>query len=239
MKLNEIKQLQESTILLSSAADIKDWLSQLPKEVIDISKCVINSNGTVDVVDSFVDLDDACAILGLDGFPVKFGDVGGSFNCESNNLTDLLFAPTHCTVFNIKNNKLTNLVGSPKCSTLNAGHNLITSLEGCPHSVSVLRVADNPIKSLVGVDEHIHSMANVADTNVGGHVFMSFDSIDEGGIGLILIPGLNRLNNRICGSFREMPKPFQIIEKYIGRPDDIFECQNELIEKGYEAFAIL
>jgi hypothetical protein len=91
--------------------------------------------------------------------PIKFGRVGGNFNCYNNKLTTLEGAPNsvggdfYCTFnkltslegaplsvgggFYCRDNQLTSLEGAPNSvgGNFNCGYNQLTSLEGCPKSV--------------------------------------------------------------------------------------------------------
>lgn len=68
--------------------------------------------------------------------------------------------------------------------------------------------------------------------HIGEEIEFSQKAIKSGGIGLILT-GLPKLK---YGGFTP---PWKIISKYMGKPDQIFECQNELIEAGFEEYAQL
>lgn len=72
-------------------------------------------------------------------------------------------------------------------------------------------------------------------TGLDARLILPFNKITKGGIGIILIEG----NFTLEGLGYPLPKQFQIIEKYLGQPDRLFECQAELIEAGLEEFAVL
>lgn len=106
----------------------------------------------------------------------------------------------------------------------------LKSLEGItPKIEGSLLFYDLPgIKSFVGIHEHFEY--------IKGEFVFNDAVIDRGGIGLILIPKLTSF--RAYG-VSTLTIPFHIIAKYVGRPDDIFKCQAELIEAGFEEYAEL
>lgn len=68
------------------------------------------------------------------------------------------------------------------------------------------------------------------NTKINGWLRADATKIKSGGIAIIL--------SRPRSIFMGTP-PFDIIKKYIDRPEDIFECQAELIEAGYAEYARL
>ena len=75
-----------------------------------ITNYTINDDGSIDV-NGDVDLYDA----GLTKLPLKFGFVGGYFDCRYNNLTTLEGGPREVGGdFNCSRNKLTTLEGGPR-----------------------------------------------------------------------------------------------------------------------------
>lgn len=211
--------------------DVEQWLIQ---QQIDIKLCTINEDLTVDV-EGDVDLHDHAAMIGTE-FNVKFRHVWGNFECGANNLTTLEgFAPTDCLKFKAGNNLLTSFKGVPGASNLFLKQNKISSFEGIQNiGLHTINLTANPITSLIGIDNHLRAMSNV------GLLSMNFDEVVEGGLGLVNIRGLKALimsdrNDNII----DLPLPFKIIHAYLGKPDEIFECQEELIKAGYEDIAQL
>ena len=91
------------TITLTPA-QIK-WL-----EAMDITEYSVDDEGFVNV-DGTVDISDKDLL----SIPVKFGYVGGSFECWSNNLTSLQGAPREVGGdFACSHNNLSSLQGSPR-----------------------------------------------------------------------------------------------------------------------------
>lgn len=121
--------------------------------------------------------------------------------------------------------KLTSLEGAP---THVGGYfdisycPLLTSLEHCPSYIgkSVTFKGCFSITSLEGF------MPQIKD----GRVIAEWEHIKSGGISLVMT------------GTDELYKPtgaFKIIEHYLERPEDIFECQTELIEAGFVEYAKL
>lgn len=163
----------------------------------------------------FVDIKD-CYHINNDGHILLNSDF--ILNCGSHGsdplLTEMqasvpLKIDTACSVFSI------------------SGQRNIKTLNWLPR-ISEYRIAidDTGITSLVGINDIVESM--------DGSFRFTPENIKSGGIGLILIVGLSLVYTNIQNSV-----PFKIIARYIGRPEDIFECQSELIEAGYEAIAQL
>lgn len=101
--------------------------------------------------------------------------------------------------------------------------NPIESYEFAPRKIEKHMISNvTNITSLEGVSDNFEK--------IDGNFFFNERKIISGGLGLLNISGIKSISNYTM--------PFQIIEKYLGT-DNIIECQSELIEAGYEAFAIL
>ena len=86
----------------------KDRIDAICKEY-DISKYIINSDGSVDV-NGDVEL----SHQKLQNLPLKFGKISGNFFCSNNELTSLVGCPhTVGGVFYCYDNQLSTLVGTP------------------------------------------------------------------------------------------------------------------------------
>ena len=121
-------QLFENTQELTQKQ--KDWLD----ECSDGSWKLNPKTGLVDVTGNFY-----CYGQGLDSFKgVRFGTVGGHFDCSDNRLTSLEGAPKSVGGdFGCSNNYLTSLDGAPQKvgRTFYCEDNSLTSLEGAPQKV--------------------------------------------------------------------------------------------------------
>jgi hypothetical protein len=98
-----------------------------------IKNYTINPDGTVDV-----DGDVYLHKRNLKELPLKFGKVGGYFNCRNNQLTTLEGSPKEVGGnFSCHHNKLTTLEGSPKVvgDSFYCHSNQLTTLEGAPKEV--------------------------------------------------------------------------------------------------------
>lgn len=223
MKLDKIKQLTESSFL-TDKTEIENFLAPFQGR---LGNFIINANGVVDLkfstslnVKYEAPMQKQVAPLWeygsliVDRLPISFGTAHYDFDISHNDLTTLDGCPH-------------TVNGHFSCSW----NPRLTSLEGMPSYIGkeFLMLGCN-ITSLRGINEHLCGMGR------GGVFYCDWGSITEGGLGLILIENLYRIVN--CSTVKEKA-PFQIIKKYLGRPDDIFECQAELIEQGYEAYAQL
>lgn len=101
----------------------------------------------------------------------------------------------------------------------------LLSLEGAPTSLTgsfICTYCPN-ITALEGIGEVL--------SGAKGLLYFTWEYIDKGGLGF--------LQTEASRLAEISTAPFKIINKYMKRKDDIFECQSELIEAGYEDYAIL
>jgi len=128
--------------------------------------------------------------------------------------------------FICKNKNLSSLVGGPSYveGTFSCSYNpLLMSLKGAPTYADYFYCNDNKLVSLKDIHKHILEIKTVLqciDTPIKSHV-----------LGLLKIKNLPyvALDNK---------EVTEIINKYLPE-GDIFACQHELIDAGYEAFAQL
>ena len=109
---------------------IEKWLDEM-----GVKNYTINDDFTIDIKEN-VDLSNKY----LRSFPpfIKFRNVGGSFFCDSNQLTSLEGCPQSVGgYFSCESNQLTSLEGCPQSvgRDFSCHNNQLTSLEGCPQSV--------------------------------------------------------------------------------------------------------
>jgi hypothetical protein len=137
------------------------------------------------------------------------------FNCQLNQLTNLIGAPTlidntkalHNHYFNCSNNQLTSLTGGPA----NAGRDFFCQ--------------NNKLTSL----HHIHKEIK----RISRGFYCNENPIKEAVLGLLLIKGLKVVEGLPCDD---------IINKYLPNKkgmEAVSWCQDELIEAGFEEFAEL
>lgn len=221
MKLNEIKNQTFGQPGISK--EVTDWLELYgmhnknyfvhPDGAIDLkwSAAIYPKIADDKVDDKWVN---KCPKV-IDKLPVKFGYVKHHFSIASNDLITLEGCPYHVD-------------GSFSA----VGNKRLTSFEFIPKHCGIsCDLVGTAITSLEGISDHLLTM------NMGMGTFTAnLSHITSGGIGLILIPGLVKIGGH-QGSM--ISKPFRIIKKYLGKPDQIFECQTELIEAGYEEYAKL
>ncbi len=159
-------------------------------------------DGTVNVLGGVYLVD-----LGLERLPVQFGTVGRNFICNNNLLTSLEGAPV--------------TVGG----NFGYGWNRLTSLEGAPVTVGGnFWCSGTRLTTLVGVHKIIK--------RIGGELYIGRNGIKAGGIGLVLVEGLTKID-------ADQPV-FGIINKYLGQGmKGMLRCQEELHDAGFGEFARL
>ena len=130
-------------------------------------------------------------------------------------------------IFVANNIELTSLKGSPEeiIGDFDCSANYLTSLEGAPSSIGGNFVCDyNAITSLHNIHKQIKKIgdsANFTNNPIVSHV-----------LGLLLIEELPYV-------VFDNEKLEQIINKHLKGDRDVFACQEELIENGFEEFAQL
>lgn len=208
-----------------------------------------------------------CSLRTLEGCPEEVGDnfdcsynmlttlefapkvVGSDFSCRDNILTSLKGCPTIIKGdFNASQNALHTLKDAPieVLDGFIVDDNDLTTLEFAPKRIGVrLSAARNFIQSLEGIADHIESIGFSVKSMSEINLYGAPNNIKSGGLGLMLFKGLNDFRvswakeHKNYTSDGTVKTPSDIIKKYLGKPDEIFDCQNELIEAGYEEIAKL
>lgn len=150
------------------------------------------------------------------------------FDCSELKLTSLEGSPT--TVldqFDCQDNELRSFKGGPKTvgGAVVADSNMISSLEGFPKSVgSFVSLEGNELSSLHNIHKFIPKMS--------GFLYLSGNPIRSHVLGLLLIDGITHL-------VYDGGKIQKIINKHLNDDRDVFACQEELIEAGFEEYAQL
>ena len=131
-----------------------------------------------------------------------------------------LFEDQERSVLSVMGKQPEHVNGSFFCS-----YNKLTSLEGAPSSVGGnLSCFNNKLTSLHNIHKQIKYIGGIAtfnDNPIISHV-----------LGLLLIDGLKEV-------FLDNKKVRVILNKHLEGDRDVFACQEELIENGYEEFAQL
>ena len=153
----------------------------------------------------------------------------GNFRCSKKSLTSLEGAPRIVTSggFQCAENRLTSLKGGPTSvsALFSCCENRITSLEGAPYFVGgSFYCHNNKLTSLHNIHKQIKHIGAIAN-------FVS-NPIISCVLGLLLIDGLKEI-------FLDNQKVQVIMYKHLHGGRDIFACQEELIENGFEDFAQL
>jgi hypothetical protein len=156
-----------------------------------IENYTINKDGSIDV-DGDVNLQGLDMIqfgIGkISKLPLKFGKVGGHFNCRSNKLESLEGSPTSLGGhFNCSSNRLMSLEGSPTSvgGDFYCHYNNLTSLEGSPRSVGGhFHCYENQLTSLEGISKYIYKQIDCEDNQL-----RDVQGIKDGWRGRFLVEG--------------------------------------------------
>lgn len=160
--------------------------------------------------------------------------VGGGFYCTDNELGSLEGGPAKISGnYYCDNNNLRDLKGAPKEITkehnFNCSDNKLTSLEGIPETIGgVVNCANNELTSLKNIHLQLKELTGSDERSIN---FFG-NPIKSHVLGLLKIKGLKKvtLDNK---------KVEAIINKHLKGERDIFDCQEELEDAGYEEFAKL
>ena len=186
------------------------------------------------------------SLTSLEGSPTH---VHGSFACYGNVLKSLEGGPTTVgTKYIASNNQLATLKGSPESigghfivannpletlkgatewvgENFDCRHCTLDSLEGAPSFIGQnCIVTDNRLKTLHSIHKQIKHIGN--DFNAVNNFIRS------NVLGLMLIDGLRSV-------FLDIKPVQNIINKHLKGDRDVFACQEELIEAGFEEYAQL
>lgn len=127
--------------------------------------------------------------------------------------------------FTCAGKSLISLEGAPRVVTgsFYCHRNYLDSLDHVPESMNYLNFYDNKLTSLHNIHKKIKhcGLANFEDNPIKSHV-----------LGLLLIEGLNHV-------YFDIHHLAKIINDHLKGDRDVFACQEELIEAGFEDFAQL
>lgn len=163
---------------------------------------------------------------------VKAAD--GSYSCSFANLDGMLGKFKHLPIqfttckdnFNICNNPgLLSLVGSPRAvgHTFHFSNTGVTSWEGAPTKSETIWANNTQIRTLRGIHKYVKQCNEIWFT----------DPITDGGVGLLLIRGLKKVNLHDT-------KLAKLINRYLATPDhDIHDAQEEMIASKMVQYAKL
>lgn len=170
--------------------------------------------------------------------PVKFGTVAGDFICSSTGLTTLLGVPQHVGTsefggdFMCDYNDITSLEygprtcgGSYSCTGCESLENLNHMSEKIGGSIFAQNLPK--VKSLQGIHKIVKHCGGVFD--------LSGTKLESNVLGLLMIKGLESVKMDANQS-----QIADILNKHLKQPDrNAHECQEELIDAGFAAFAKL
>jgi hypothetical protein len=169
-----------------------------------------------------------------DLFQSLMGDPGsavhaGGFDCSGKEINSLEGCPKEITGgFWCGTNNLKSLKGGPETvgKQYSCSYNKLESLEGIASIIAAgnLSARNNKLKSLEGIHKHIkilNGAANFLGNPISSHV-----------LGVMRIKGLTSI-------FLDNDEVTTILNKHLKGDRDIFACQEELIDVGFEEFAKL
>lgn len=128
------------------------------------------------------------------------------------------------TDFYCKGAQLTSFKNCPDKvdGTFMCTDNPIRSLEGIPAVTSSIVMNLLPLESLIGINDFVKETKTL---------FFNAKKIKRGGLGIALISKIQDISMST--------EPFKIIQDCIKNETSIFECQEKLLEMGFEEFAQL
>lgn len=152
----------------------------------------------------------------------------GGFSCENQGLTSLKGGPLYSDeFFNCSKNKLKNLKGAPRSvhTTFSCSSNPLTSLEGAPNWINGNFYCENTTLT------SLHNIHKIIEA-ICGEFFLRNTPIKSHILGLLKIQNLQAviLDNQDLQD---------IINLQLRADRDILECQQELIEAGFDDYAQL
>lgn len=202
------------------------------------------------------------ALTSLNGAPVS---VHGFFDCADNGLTSLEGAPESVgTYFTCRSNEITSLKGVPKiiggyfsCSdnnlkTLKDGPtavegtyycagNQLTSLEGAPSTANGGFVCnDNFLTSLKDIHlqfKFVNNLMEFKSCPIESHVLglLKINGLDK----VHLTRGTSGMSGYNLTIAKKLEKVQEIINKHLKGNRNLFDCQEELEDAGFEEYAKL
>ncbi len=206
---------------------------------------------------------------------INIKSVGGSFFCSSNELTSLDNLPKFVgKSYSIHDNKIGSLEGMPEKidGILNCYKNKLTSLKGCPEIVEHLNCSYNNIFTLdhLPICETLNISNNKLTSLIGIHkskakqIALGNNKIEEGGIGLLLIPNITSVVNTDQIEDNNLSIIWTHLKKYMNKNESrqiektdfeialdiiikylpqgklaLLKCADELQQAGLERFAKL
>lgn len=155
-------------------------------------------------------------------------------NFSESNLTSLEGSPKHVTEdFTCNDNCLKSLVGGPEYvgAEFYCFNNHLTSLEGVPSYIGgEFMCHNNNLTSLHNIHKQIKHIGVVAD--------FQQNPIKSCVLGLLLIEGLEQVLIDDDSWMGEEPLQ-DILNRHLDNGKDVFACQEELIEAGFDEYAQL
>lgn len=244
--------LSESKSYFTSAEDISTYLANTWGY--ESNDYVINKDLTVDFKTGFsTEYGDYGSQHQLNYLPFKMRSVGGDVRLLfTTNLTSISELPKDLPwSFEISGSKLTTLVGGPETVGINVllynQHDLL-SLEGFPKG------KDRPLeKIMLSNANKVHSLHGISDTKVlhlfGQNMRVSLKDIEkmcpsleilllenveitDSVLGLLEIENLTKIKSLVGHDW------VSVVNNHLKQKDrNVFKCQEELLDMGYEKLA--
>lgn len=214
--------------MFTTEKEIKAWLKQVKIKSYKIQKDL--SIEVRDCVDLSMLLTGPRAATNLKRLPVKFDVIHGFFDISNNHLETLEGCP--------------NLVkGDFSCT-----NNSLTSLDGAPSVVEgdVTIYGNNKITNLHDIHKIFKEISGIGDA--GGSIGLDEKNIKGSILGLLMIKGLGMIDSHLPSWHKSNEgnpmheKPFQILYSFIPNEhgkQSVFDCQDQLIEAGFDDYAKL
>jgi hypothetical protein len=158
-------------------------------------------------------------LVSLEGCPQK---LKGVLICNHNKtLKSLKGCPTEISC---------DMIGNTKLSGLSCSHSGLTSIAGIAKNIGgSLLLIDNELTSLEGLGTELKS--------VNGRIYIANNPVESHLLGALMVAGCTEI---VAQKSDKCYKACEIINKYLKEPNPkkkLIECQNELIEAGYEDYA--
>ena len=234
--------IYKGPVEITDRDEITDFLGK--KLSISKKDFSFSADGKVDVE---VNVD--FAGMHIEQIPFKFGVVNGTFSANDSGLKTLKNFPDSVGWdLNISNNKIKSLEGFPKSvlKKIILSQNPITSLEHISKKCMVLSIKNcQNLKSLHNLHKQITQFYEPYGAFFAGKIIVGTEEecfIRDSILGVFLIPGFKSFDSvysfKVGGPAKAFG-PFEIVNKHMKNKtdDSIYECQEELINAGFEEYA--
>lgn len=228
-------------IAMMTDSEIRTWIltnTTVAFNSFQVKNGKVNVDGTIRLHNS------------VEHIPFQFDNVTSDFDCGFS-LKSLDGVPEYCNVFKCRSMFIKDFSKLPECQFADLIGSSVKNLNDLLSCMKCDMRGIN-ISSIAGLKSFRDFDASAVPYNLQALDFSSA-YIAEGGLGLLLIQGLLKMNpgSQINGQrnwdgtvifpdkMANAGDAFAIISKYVGQPDDIFHCQSELFDNGLGKYAEL